>query len=187
MLHSLSWGLEIYYKEREKIWGKKLYYLTSLHHLFYLSSHIYLFLLFLFCLLFLPSPFLLCMLRLIIWARNALIGVFTESSDFCRSRGEWRSAAAVVAECGGISKAAFLCRYHAAPPSLSPFFLLPHPSMLQSSGVVVACEDRGWGGGTIGRVSILPGEMLQCQKARPMLAKSSADLCCTHAPEHTCG
>lgn len=71
-------------------------------------------------------------------------GVFTKSSDFSGSRGEWRSVAVVVVVgCGDISKAAFSCRYLATTtlPSLSFFF--PHspppscyPSVLQSSVVL---------------------------------------------------
>lgn len=93
------------------------------------------------CLLSLAPLFLLCTPRLNVRSRNALIAFFTKSSDFSCSRGECRSAAAaaaVVVECGDISKAPFSCRYLAPA---SPFYPPPafpnnppgssHPSMQQ--------------------------------------------------------
>lgn len=70
-------------------------------------------------------------------------GIFTKSSDFSRSRGEWRSVAVAVAvECGDISKAAFSCCYLAKnPPPLPPSFpysppAFSYPSVPQSSLVL---------------------------------------------------
>ncbi len=194
MLHSVSWGLGKYYKEREKIWGKKAIFshlsvppippfIPYLPLLPDSSSS--------FFLPFIPPrPFFALYAAAHRMNSKCSYAVFTKSSDFSRSRGEWHSVAVVVG-CGDISKAAFSCRYHASPPPvllLFPYGPPPpsHPSMLQSSPVLwwdVRTED-GEGGGSIDRASILSGEMLQCDRAKPMLAESGLDLCCTLARKH---
>lgn len=174
MLHSLSWGLREYYKEREKNKEK----LTSLYHLFHRSSHIYLSIPFSsssVCLLSFPSPFLLCMLQLIVWTPNALMA-FSQRAQISAALEEngtwWRWGVEIFQT--QLS--------HALPPSASPFFSIQPSSFLSSlhatviTGVVVACEDRGWGAETIDRVSIRSGEMLQYCVSK---ASERPRFCCT--------
>lgn len=167
--------------------GKKLYFLTSLYHLSHLSSCIYPFCLFSSSSFFLPFipplPFFALYAAAHHMNPKCSHAIFTKSSDFSRSRGEWR----MVVVCGDISKAAFSYCYRPSPTPPLFFFFFIQPSFLLSSlratdisGVVVQCEDRE-GGGTIDRVSIVSGEMLHCDKAKPALAESCPDLCCSLA------
>ena len=150
MLHSFSWGLWKYHKEREEIWGKKLCFFTSLYHLSHLSSHIYLSFPLSSSSFFLPFipplPFFALYAAVHHVNPKCSHGVFTKSSDFSRSRGEWR---VVVVVCGDISKAAFSYRY--CPSPIPPLFLFfsRQPSFFLSSlhatgitSVVMGCEDR---------------------------------------------
>lgn len=78
-----------------------------------------------------------------------------------------------------------------APPF--PFPLFFHTALLPSlfppcySHLLVLwwdvrTEHGGWE--TIDRASILSGEMFPCDKAKPLLAESGPDLCCTLARTH---
>lgn len=57
-------------KSGQKIWGKKIYFLTCLYYLFHLSSHIYLFSSSFFLPL-IPPPFYFVCFKLITWTWNA--------------------------------------------------------------------------------------------------------------------
>lgn len=130
MLHSLSWGLGKYYKERGKIWGKKLYFLTSLYHLFHLSSHLQLSLPFhssAFFFAFYPSPTLFCFvccgssyeLQMLLWRFHKELRFQPLSR---------RMALGGSSGGGDISKVAFSCRSCTPTPIL--FFIhtaLLHP------------------------------------------------------------
>lgn len=140
------------------------------------------------CLSSFPPPFALCATAHRMNPKCSY-GVFTKSSDFSRSRGERRSVAVAV-ECGDISKAAFSCCY-LTPPFPFPFFSIQPSSLLSSlhATVTLWCCGRMWGqrmggGETIDRASILSGEMFPCDKAKPLLAESGPDLCCTLARTH---
>lgn len=89
---------------------------------------------------------------------------------------------------GGISKAAFSCRYLTPPtPNPHPSFISirdPHPFYVTAvTGVTAGCEDREQGGETIDRVSILSGVRLS-SVTKPVLAESRPDLCCGKATPH---
>lgn len=108
-----------------------------------------------FCLLSLPSPFLLCMLRLIVWTRNALMA-FSQRAQISAALEEngawwrwWRWWWGVGIFQKLLSHAAIM---HPSP-SPSPSFSIQPSSTLSFlhatvvTAVVVGCEDRGWGGG----------------------------------------
>lgn len=107
-------------------------------------------------------------------------GISTKSSDFSRSRGEWRSVAVAVAvECGDISKAAFSCCY--LEKTLLPFLLLSHTALLPS--LIPPCHSRRWCCGgmrgraeTIDRASILSGENAPVWQSHRW--QRAAQICC---------
>lgn len=170
MLLSLSWGLGKYSKERGK-YGEKIYFLTSLCHLFHLSSHIYLLLLlFLFCLLSVSSPFFRFARCSSSYEPGMLLRHFHKELRFqplsrrmalgggCSGGGVW-----------GYFKSGFLMLLSCKKPSSPSSFFPIQPSCLLLSlratvvaGVAVGCE--GGQKQLIGRQYFLV-KMLQCDKA----------------------
>lgn len=146
------------------------------------------FLCFLFCLLSLPNPFLLCMLRLIVWTPNALMA-FSQRAQISAALEE--NGARWQQRWWGHFKGCFLMPLmHPHPhPVFYPYSPPPstHPLMLQSSQVLwwdVTTEDGG--GETINRESILSGEMLQCDKAEQCL-QTAGQITAALWLEHSCG
>lgn len=178
-------------KRGKNICGEKLHFLTSLYHLCYLSSYIY---------PSFPSFFLPFIPPLAFFALYAAAhrmnpkcshGVFTKSSDFSHSRGEWR---VVVVVCEDISKAAFSYRYRPSPtPPLLPLFPHSPPSSSSSlhatgfTGVVWDVRTENGGEKTIDRASIVSGEMLQCDNVKPCWQSRAAQIHAALWPALSCG
>lgn len=111
------------------------------------------------CLLSLPFPFVLCMLRLIVWTRNALMA-FSQRAQISAALEEngawWRWGVEIFQT--QLSHAAIT-----HPHLLLPFSFFIHTAFLSSlhatvvTSVVVGSEALGWGE-TVDRASILSGE-----------------------------
>ena len=188
MLLSLSWGLGKYYKERVK-YGEKIYFLTSLCHLFHLSSHIYLSFSFSsssFFFVYYPSPplfFSLCTLQFVAWTRNALTA-FSQRAPIsaaleengARWRLQWRWSVGIFQK--RLSHAAILQK------PLLPFLLLYHTALLPS--LIPPCHSRRWCcGGMLGRAETIDrASILSCENAPVWQSRRwqrAAQICCTLA------
>lgn len=186
MLHSLSWGLGKYYKEREKIWERKLCFLTCLYHLFHLSSHICLSFPFSpssFFLPFIPSLRFFCFVCMLLIVWNALMA-FSQRAPISAALEEngarWRWC------WWWYFKSCFLVPL-SHPTNPPPLLFFPYriliPSMLQPSPVSqrdVRTENR------VGKQSIGCQYFLVkgSSVTKPVLAESRPDLCCGKATPH---